>query len=107
MREQLLDLNFLDTGKYQAMVIQDPENKRKYPRLFSRRPSLFSTHDRTQYRRIFAQRWRRHFDVAESARGADLVDAMNEYTNIHADFSQPAAAEFQGTNGDRGCSFRR
>ena len=28
MREQLLDLNFLDTGKYQAMVIQDPENKR-------------------------------------------------------------------------------
>ena len=29
MREQLLDLNYLDTGKYQAMVIQDPANKQK------------------------------------------------------------------------------
>ena len=35
MREQLLDLNFLDTGKYQAMVIQDPENKRNIQGYFT------------------------------------------------------------------------
>ena len=82
MREQLLDLNFLDTGKYQAMVIQDPENKRNIQGYFH-----------------VAQAYSARATRIGNAGGQDgtilqnphavqnLVNAMNEYTKIHVDFS--------------------
>ena len=82
MREQLLDLNFLDTGKYQAMVIQDPENKRNIQGYFH-----------------VAQAYSARATRVGNAGGQDgtilqnphavqnLVNAMNEYTKIHVDFS--------------------
>lgn len=87
MREQLLDLNFLDTGKYQAMVVQDPTDKRKIQGYF---------HIAQAYSARMVER-----NIEASVAGGDdeiellqnphsvqnLVNALNEYTNIHADFS--------------------
>jgi len=87
MREQLLDLNFLDTGKYQAMVVQDPADKQKIQGYF---------HIAQAYSARMVER-----NIESNVMGGDsgtemlqnphavqnVVDALNEYTNIHADFS--------------------
>ena len=85
MKEQLLDLNFLDTGKYQAMVIQDPDDKRNIKGYFhiaqafsakmvERRVVLFSGNFQYQI-------------VQHPMAMSGLAGAINEYTGIHADFS--------------------
>ena len=87
MREQLLDLNFLDTGKYQAMVVQDPTNKQKIQGYF---------HIAQAYSARMVER-NVEWNVIGGDSGTEmlqnphalqnLVDALNEYSNIQADFS--------------------
>ena len=87
MREQLLDLNFLDTGKYQAMVIQDPENKRNIQGYFHVAQAYSA---RMIERNIagFLRSGGAGTSMLQNPHAVqNLVDAMNEYTNIHADFS--------------------
>ena len=100
MREQLLDLNFLDTGKYQAMVIQDPEDKRNIQGYFHVAQAYSA---RMIERNIagFLRSGGAGTSMLQNPHAVqNLVNAMNEYTNIHADFSNRTAAEFQGTDGD-------
>jgi hypothetical protein len=87
MREQLLDLNYLDTGKYQAMVVQDPANKQKIQGYF---------HIAQAYSARMVEQ-----NILSNLSGGDsgtellqnphavqnLVDALNEYSSIRADFS--------------------
>ena len=87
MREQLLDLNFLDTGKYQAMVIQDPENKRNIQGYFHVAQAYSA---RMIERNIagFLRSGGAGTSMLQNPHAVqNLVSAMNEYTNIHADFS--------------------
>ena len=87
MREQLLDLNFLDTGKYQAMVVQDPADKQKIQGYF---------HIAQAYSARMVER-----NIEASVRAGDVViemlqnphgiqnlaDALNEYTHIQTDIT--------------------
>ncbi len=87
MREQLLDLDFLDTGKFQAMVIQDPNDKRNITGYF---------HIAQAYSARMVEA-----NIVGFVRSGDsgtsmlqnphavqnLVDSMNEFTDIQADFS--------------------
>jgi hypothetical protein len=87
MREQLLDLDFLDTGKFQAMVIQDPDDKRNITGYF---------HIAQAYSARMVEA-----NIVGFIRSGDsgtsmlqnphavqnLVDSMNEFTDIKADFS--------------------
>ena len=86
MKEQLLDLNFLDTGKYQAMVIQDPDDKRNIKGYF---------HVAQAYSSRMIE-GRVQSTVTSDAGAAllqspfavtNLVNALNEFTDIQADFS--------------------
>jgi hypothetical protein len=83
MKEQLLDLNTLDTGRYHAMVVQDPTNKQKIRGYF---------HIALAYSPRMTER------TVEGMKGGTgellfypfalphLAEAMNQYTNIKTDF---------------------
>lgn len=83
MREQLLDLNTLDTGRYHAMVVQDPTSKQKVRGYF---------HIALAYSPRMTER------TVEGMKGGTgellwypfalphLAEAMNQYTNIKTDF---------------------
>lgn len=83
MREQLLDLTTLDTGRYHAMVVQDPTNKQRIRGYF---------HIALAYSPRMTER------TVEGMKGGTgellfypfalphLAEAMNQYTNIKTDF---------------------
>ena len=85
MKEQLLDLNYLDTGKYQAMVIQDPDDKRNIKGYFHI-AQAFSA--KMVERRVLLFSGNFQYDIVQQPMAmSGLADAINEYTGIHADFS--------------------
>jgi len=87
MREQLLDLNFLDTGKYQAMVIQDPTDKRAIQGYFHI-AQAFSARMIERNVRSFVTGGDSGTSMLQDPHAVqNLADALNEFTNIHADFS--------------------
>jgi len=83
MREQFLDLTTLDTGRYHAMVVQDPTNKQRIRGYF---------HIALAYSPRMTER------TVEGMKGGTgellfypfalphLAEAMNQYTNIKTDF---------------------
>ena len=86
MREQLLDLNFLDTGKYQAMVIQDPDDKQSIQGYFHVAQAYSARMAEYNLRRAVGGDSR--ITMLQNPQAVqNVVDALNEYTNIHADFS--------------------
>lgn len=89
MREQLLDLSTLDTGKYQAMVVQDPKNKRRIRGYF---------HIAQAYSPRMMERNISHLMSGGDTPGGGLlgnypfalphlIEALNEYTDIEAALS--------------------
>ncbi len=87
MREQLLDLDFLDTGKFQAMVIQDADDKRKIQGYFHI-AQAYSARMIEANIQIFVKSGDSGNSMLQNPYAVqNLVDALNEYTNIHADFS--------------------
>jgi len=87
MREQLLDLNFLDTGKYQAMVIQDPDDKRNITGYFHI-AQAYSARMVEANVRGFVSGGDSGTPMLQNPHAVqNLVDALNEFTSIHADFS--------------------
>lgn len=87
MREQLLDLNFLDTGKYQAMVIQDPNDKRNITGYFHI-AQAYSARMIEANVRGFVSGGDSGTSMLQNPHAVqNVVDALNEYTSIHADFS--------------------
>ena len=86
MREQLLDLNFLDTGKYQAMVIQDPDDKQSIQGYFHVAQAYSARMAEHNLRRAVGGDSR--ITMLQNPQAVqNVVDALNEYTSIHADFS--------------------
>ncbi|NKB67433.1 MAG: DUF4159 domain-containing protein [Candidatus Latescibacteria bacterium] len=87
MREQLLDLNFLDTGEYQAMVIQDPNDKRNIQGYFHI-AQAYSARMIESKIQSFIRSGDSGTSMLQNPHAVqNLVDALNEYTNIQADFS--------------------
>jgi len=87
MREQLLDLNFLDTGKYQAMVVQDPANKRNIQGYFHI-AQAYSARMVEYNIQAYIRSGDSGFEMLQNPHAVqNVVNALNEYTNIHADFS--------------------
>ena len=85
LKEQLLDLDFLDTGKYQAMIIQDPANKRNIRGYLH----IAQAYSARMVERMVVQgsgNFQTELLQAPFAIG-NLVSALNEFTGIHADFS--------------------
>ena len=70
MREELIDLNALDTGKYKGLIIQDPTDRRKVKGFVYLGTVWVSDLEPT-------------FDSAAKAM-PNLVDALNEQTGISA-----------------------
>ena len=70
MREELIDLNALDTGKYKGLIIQDPTDKRKVKGFVYLGTAWAGDLEPT-------------FDSAAKAM-PNLVDALNEQTGISA-----------------------
>lgn len=87
MREQLLDLNFLDTGKYQAMVIQDPDDKQKIIGYFHIAQAYSARMVEANVRGFVAGGDAGVSMLQNPHAVQNVVDALNEYTSIHADFS--------------------
>ena len=86
MREQLLDLNFLDTGKYQAMVIQDPDDKQNIQGYFHVAQAYSARMAEYNLRRAVGGD--NAIPMLQNPQAVqNVVDALNEYTSIHADFS--------------------
>lgn len=84
MREQLLDLNFMDTGKYQAMVVQDPADKQKIQGYFH----IAQAYSARMMEAVGASVLNPEQDMLQNPQAVqNVVNALNEYTNIHADFS--------------------
>ncbi|MBI2505045.1 MAG: DUF4159 domain-containing protein, partial [Candidatus Latescibacteria bacterium] len=85
MREQLLDLNFLDTGKYQAMVVQDPADKRNIQGYFH----IAQAYSARMVERNIENFIRSGDVVVEMLQNAhalpSLAEVLNEYTHIHTD----------------------
>ena len=85
LKEQLLNLDFLDTGKYQAMVIQDPDNKRNIKGYLH----IAQVYSARMVERMVVQgsgNFQTELLQSPFAMG-NLVSALNEFTGIHADFS--------------------
>ena len=78
MSLEMLDVDALDTGRYHAMVIQDPSDKRNIKGFFR----LKYAYSETMQKRASHDLEDRmvHGVVA-------LLDAMNQYTNIRASFA--------------------
>jgi hypothetical protein len=78
MSLEMLDIDVLDTGQYQAMVIQDPNDKRKvrgfFHMVFAYSTTMYNNdwHDMFSRRRIALM---------------DLIEAVNRYTGIRADLA--------------------
>jgi hypothetical protein len=78
MSLEMVDIEALDTGKYHAMVIQDPNDKRNIKGFFH-----FSQAQSVTMRN--SDRWN---DIGRHAKAiAKLVEAVNRYTQIRCDVS--------------------
>ena len=83
LNEQLLDLDFLDTGKYQAMVIQDPDNKRNIKGYLH----IAQAYSARMVERLVVDADEQSGLLQFPFAMGNLVSALNEFTGIHADFS--------------------
>ena len=86
MREQLLDLNFLDTGRYQAMVIQDPNDKQNIKGYFHL-AQVYSPRMIERNLQAYAKSGYGTDLLQNPAAVQNLVDALNEFTDVHTNFS--------------------
>jgi hypothetical protein len=77
MSLEMLDVEAMDTGRYHAMVIQDPSDKRNIKGFFR----LKYAYSKTMQKRA----WHSLEDRMVSGLIA-LIDAMNQYTDIEASF---------------------
>ena len=91
MSLELLDVEVLDTGKYQAMVIQDPADRRSIRGYFHLCPVYIPSAADAEAR----SRWGlgSAFPFPSSLR--NLVGALNRYTDIHADVGQAFSIDSQ------------
>jgi len=76
MSLEMLDIDALDTGKYHAMVIQDPNDKRKIKGFF---------HLAIVYSVSMRDRQFHNDDVRTHRALVNLIRAMNRYTDIRCD----------------------
>ena len=78
---ELLDIQSLDTGKYHALVIQDPEDKRN-AKGFCRLAVVFSE---AVSGRIYAHSGQTCFELFVRPVVRGLADAMNRHTEVNTD----------------------
>ncbi len=82
---EMLDIDALDTGRYHAMVIQDPRDKKKI-RGFLHMATVYvpRIHNKSfEHTGGRGQQWFAHYVVGAVRH---LVDTMNKYTDIKTDF---------------------
>ncbi|NKB66457.1 MAG: DUF4159 domain-containing protein [Candidatus Latescibacteria bacterium] len=85
LREHLLNIDYLDTGQYQAMVIQDPKDKRNIQGFFH----LAQVYTATMVQRNIQISMRNGAFSPFTHPNAlqHLVSSINEYTQIKADMA--------------------
>lgn len=80
-------VEIIDVGKYKAFLIQDPENKRRVKGYFHLTPVISpSMLEREAEKRMTPLTYSSRFNLGLALRR--LVEAINEYTDIKADFGR-------------------
>jgi len=79
-------IEIVDAGRYRAFVIQDPKNKRRVKGYFHLTPVISPSMLERETERVAPLTW---FNLELALRR--LVEAINEYTDIKADFGKRVA----------------